>query len=362
MTFRSSPVRIRTPRGQYVWQVSNYEDVRALLGDSRMSRHPTPETAGHSIQAAIFGQLPPDHNARMRRAFSAMFTRDRMARLRPSIRRIAVRLFTEIEHSGPPSDLTRSFALPLAGFAITEFLGIPREDRDKFIRLTRSAGRVHGSVLDTVSVDGLTAMMRSIVTQRRKSPSRDAISTMNATLSDVEIIGVSVGLMFGGYETTAAAINRGVKLLLSGPRHVERIQNDLGLASSAVEEILRVVAPPDDLVRPGEGGLPRYATIDLEIGTETVRAGELILLDIRAANQDRNRFLEPTAFDIYRANNAHLSFGHGSYYCPGAPLARVILQEAVKAVVRAFARLRFDLQTDSTESANASVAHVLVRW
>jgi pentalenolactone synthase len=106
--------------------------------------------------------------------------------------------------------------------------------------------------------------------------------------------------------------------------------------NAAVEEILR--AP-----RLGGGGIPRYARTDLEVDGVHVRAGELVLLDTGAANHDAATFPDPDRFDIAREAAGHLTFGHGSRYCIGAPLARIELQVAFSQIAARFPTLRLDV-------------------
>ena len=85
----------------------------------------------------------------------------------------------------------------------------------------------------------------------------------------------------------------GALCLLANPGQQQALIDDPGQITSAVEEILR--APGR-----GGGGIPRYARTDLQIGEVTVRAGELVLLDNRAANHDPRAFPGPERFDVTR--------------------------------------------------------------
>ena len=71
-----------------------------------------------------------------------------------------------------------------------------------------------------------------------------------------------------------------------------------------------------------------------------MRAGELVLLDNRAANHDPAVFPSADRFDITRQGQAHLSFGHGAHYCLGAPLARIELQAVFSQLLARFPRMR----------------------
>jgi cytochrome P450 len=65
-----------------------------------------------------------------------------------------------------------------------------------------------------------------------------------------------------------------------------------------------------------------------------VRAGERIAVLMGSANRDGGAFANPDRLDVARSPNAHLGFGAGIHFCLGAPLARLELQEELRALIR----------------------------
>ncbi len=59
------------------------------------------------------------------------------------------------------------------------------------------------------------------------------------------------------------------------------------------------------------------ANADIEVGGTTIAAGDLVVLDLRDANQNAERFPVPADFDVRRTDNPHVTFGHGPRFCVG---------------------------------------------
>jgi cytochrome P450 len=76
---------------------------------------------------------------------------------------------------------------------------------------------------------------------------------------------------------------------------------------------------------------------DVEMHGEVIPAGKLVLPMIGSANRDPRHFPDAARFDVARAPNPHVAFGHGLHACLGAPLAR---QEARIALTDLLGRLR----------------------
>jgi cytochrome P450 len=137
---------------------------------------------------------------------------------------------------------------------------------------------------------------------------RDALSTD-------EIIGTCILLLFAGHETTTNLIGNGFLYSMKNREQWERLVAEPTMAASAIEEWLRYDGP--------SGAFARVAAADLEIGGRTIREGQRVFAFMNSANRDPEAFDDPERFDIGRAQNPHMTFGHGIHFCLGAPLARL---------------------------------------
>ena len=80
----------------------------------------------------------------------------------------------------------------------------------------------------------------------------------------------------------------------------------------------------------------RTATRDAELRGETIRAGDKVTLWWASANRDEATFADPFRFDIGRAPNPHLAFGHGTHFCLGANVARLEMRLVFEAMLDRF--------------------------
>ncbi len=168
----------------------------------------------------------------------------------------------------------------------------------------------------------LQELMRPVVESRIASPGDDLISELIKTYlettgnADPDYITVeSHVILIGGILTPAHMMSSTMLLLLQHPEQLSRVVADHSLIPNALEEGLRLEAP--------DQFMPRYAKKDVELGGVSVAAGSLLLLVYASGNRDERIFSEAGDFNILRANaRKHLSFGHGTHFCIGAPLAR----------------------------------------
>src|SRR6266567_1750827 len=238
----------------------------------------------------------------------------------------------------------RPYPLPVMG--ISELLGVPPEDHERFrgwsAVLARSLDPDFG-VLNTSpeardrrrsSMFEFGDYFREQIARRRAEPRDDLLSRLvqaeeaGDQLTEDELLSTCVLLLVAGHETTVNLIANGSLALVRHPDQLALLRDggDAALARSAVEEVLRF-DPPVHFTS-------RIPLEPMEVGGTVVPQGGIAVLLLAAANRDPDAFPEPDRFDITRSPNDHLAFGMGAHFCLGAPLARLEGQIALSALAR----------------------------
>jgi cytochrome P450 len=341
--------RVRTPAGDEAWLVTRYEEVRQLMGDSRLGlSHPDPEHAPRISDSALFGtaqgnfETEESDHAGMRALLMPYFAPKRMRAFRPRVEAVVDELLDGMAARTPPVDLHEALSLPVPVLVICELLGVPYEDRGQFRAWSRGMAETTDRQQSGDAIGRLVAYMQGLVERKRGQPGDDVLSSLCAMgLGDGEAAYLGALLLFAGHETTVARIDLGTLLLIHAEQR-ETLLSDPELLPSAVEEILRTAVSGGDWV-------PRYARCDVSIAGVTVQAGEAVLLAHGVADHDERAFADPDEFDITRAPNPHLAFGHGGRYCLGAPLARIELQAVFARLIPRFPTLRLAVPLDRVQ-------------
>ncbi|HEX2300801.1 MAG TPA: cytochrome P450 [Pseudonocardiaceae bacterium] len=354
--------RVTSPAGDPAWLVSGYDKIRQLLTDPRLGlSHPDPGNAARLSGSVIFGQprqsspTEREDHAWIRRLLARSFSARRLASLRPRVQHLVDGLLEDLARRTPPVDFHEAISFPLPALVICELLGVPFEDRDDFRRWSDEAADMSDQARSSAGLRALMQYIGRLVARKLDEPAEDVLSDLVAVhrknpdgfpLDRVAELGA--GLLFAGHETTVGAIDRGVLLLLGNQDQREALARDPELVPAAVEEILRsLFTEPEDPER--VGGLPRWTNTELTVEGVTIPAGDLVLLDVQGANHEADVFATPEVFDVSRANNPHLTFGHGPHFCAGAPLARMELQALFGTLFGRFPTLRLAVSAESLE-------------
>src|SRR6201993_2718988 len=355
---------VRTPVGDEAWLVTDYAQVRQLLDDDRLGRsHRKPERAARTGESALFGgplgnfETEAADHARMRSLLQPHFSPRHLRSLQPRVEALTTGLLNELEKQGPPADLHAQLALPLPILVICELLGVPYSDRDQFRTWAQDAGNVRDHDRSERGLAELFAYGRRLVEYKRAHSGDDVMSRLCATdgVSDENAATMSMFLRFAGHETTVVQIGLGAVLLLTNRDQWCALLDNPALIPNAVEELLRAATTGG-----GVGGIPRYAHTDFDIDRVAIHAGDLVLLDIAAANHDPTTFADPQRVDVARREAAHLAFGYGAHYCIGAPLARIELKTVFAQLIPRFPSMRLTVDPATLPTRRNGLAGGLV--
>ncbi|SDG70608.1 hypothetical protein SAMN05216553_110344 [Lentzea fradiae] len=350
--------KMTMPYGGDVWLVHRNAAAREILSDRRFVREPfrTGERVvpffvpfPDFLRGTLQFEDPPQHT-KLRKLVQKAISPKRVREMRDSAVAFANELIDGMIGRGGVRDLVPEYSLALPIEMLSNLLGVPSSDREKFERWSSSTLAVAGKTEAEVAADmaELAAYMTGLIAERREEPRDDLLSALahardrDETLTDAEILPIAFILIVGGFDNTATFLSTGVLALLSNDEERARFAADPdGLAATAAEEVLRHGGFATGRPAGGGGGLvPFVATEDVVVDGQLIAKGEAVSIDPSAAGHDPAVVTEPARFDIGRPDNPHLTLSHGLHHCLGAPLARMELQVGLAELFKRVPGLR----------------------
>lgn len=335
--------------GVKTWLLTRYDDVRSTVNDNTFVRHPINAEEGSMTRMMIDPDDPegrrssilflddPDHARNRKPLVKAFYAR--IKKMEPEIEKMIDQVIDAAPSSGP-FDLMEHIAVPLPIMIIAHILGVDESRLDEFrdwsegvilsLNPLRTAEEAEYMM---ASGEKLDAYFTELMEDRRISPRDDLISDMvqaqanGGSFDDDELRTNLQALLVGGNLTTTDLIGNGVWLFLNHPEQMEALKAEPGLASAAVEEVLRYEAPVQ--------ATSRIVSENREVAGCPMQKSQPVFMSLAAANRDPSKFESPEAFDITVKRASHVSFGGGAHICIGAPLARI---EARRVYQKLFAR------------------------
>ena len=296
---------------------------------------------------------------RLRKLVSRAFTPRSAERLRAVAGENASATMSRLVRDGG-GDLTDAFALH-AMRVMCRLLGVPDADVAVFAGWADALSPIFGFMSPeqiAAANDAIVEMLayvEALAARRRSDPADDLMTALIAAtdegdrLSHDELVAMVANLLVGGHDTTTSQIGCSLLTMLRFPDEARRLRADPTLQQSAVEETIRF--------EPSISGVPRTVIEPISVAGRELGAGTMVMLCTAAANREPGVWDEPDRFDVARFARkgapALLSFGAGPHFCLGAALARMTLQETVRALVIEGETLR--LTEDPTTIAWRSV-------
>ena len=359
--------RVKIWNGTTPWLITGHDEARALFADARVSvddrREGFPHWNEHMLATvdkrprSVFTADAEEHT-RFRRMLSKPFTFRRVEGLRPIIQKVTDECIDEILAGPQPADLVDKLALPVPTVVISEMLGVPYEDHE-FFQEHANAGLARYAAADAMQKGAMSLhpYLINLIERKQADPAEDAVSDLAERVTAGEIsvkeaAQLGTGLLIAGHETTANVIGIGILALLENPEQADFLRNaeDPKVIANACEELMRYLS----IIQNGQR---RIAIEDIEIGGETIRAGEGIIIDLAPANWDAKAYPEPDKLDLSRDAGQQLGFGYGRHQCVGQQLARAELQIVFHTLLRRIPTLRLAIPFDEVPFKHDRLAY-----
>ena len=345
-----------------LWGVFRYDDIVAIEKRSDVFINSDTTKGGYRpntpADPSIIGLDDPLHQLR-RKLVARRFTPRAVKGWEEHVRD-AVRSLLDDALAKRRIDVVGDLAAPLPAQMIGALLGYPHEMWPKLKEWSeRSIMAGGGPAYQTEDAVGavmdFSGACAELYEERKGCPADDVMSVWVKTEADgfeggefglPEVISDCLLLLDGGAETTRTVIARGLLELAQNDEQWRLLQGGADL-DRAVEELIRWVTPIHNMCR--------VATEDVELGGETVRAGQQLVLMYTSANRDEAHFEDPDRLDVTRHPNHHLAFGFGTHFCLGASLARLEIKLMFTELLERVAELRLPPDGQIVETANPFV-------
>lgn len=369
--------------GRPLWYVMRYDDVSAVLSDNETfsskfggNLPPDPNQIFQIDQyEAGFGSIPtftdnPRH-MKLRRPFNKHFTTPMIARRTEAIERITREIIAEVAPRGT-CDFVDDIAAQLPMRLVCDMMAVPAEDWNlmrsfahTFMGSTDPEFRRPGmseSQSQLSAQRDLYEYMTKLALEKREKPGDDFTSLISAMQIDGEpweprdLGWWSFSMIAGGLETTRNAVATGMLAFIQHPEQLAKLQVDMSLLDSAVEEILRWATPSKHKLR--------VATRDVELRDKLIKEGDWVVAWLVSANRDEEVFDDPYTFDIARSPNPHVTFGvtTGDHFCLGRNLARLEIKIILRELLNEFESFELTGEVEWLASSNTSgLKHMPVR-
>jgi len=329
--------------------VLDHEHVRSVLKDRRLStRSFVDDMLAAGIAPATVAQLTPlfgrhgeEHRVH-RGLLAAAFTPRRIERMRPVAAEVAARLTGEMADAGEIVEFVATFAEQLPAEVFAVLFGLPAQDSAQLSQWSTAIFPAFTGTLSETELAGvehagagMRAWAADLVADRRRAPTEDLVTKLidaeidGERLDDDDIVALVTGFVFAGTETTKRQLTELVSVFAEEPASWDRVAADPALIPNAIEEVLRLrgIIP----------GLTRVAVEPFALDGMTVPTQARVVASIATANRDPAVFAQPGRFDVARENaGAQVTFGWGPHLCVGAGLARLELQESLRALSERF--------------------------
>ena len=325
-----------------VWAMARHEQVHAALSDwetycssagvglSDFRKEKPWRTPGLLLEAD-----PPLHT-RARNVMMRVVSRPSIEALREPFTKEAVRLLDELVARGS-FDAVKDLAEVYPVKVFPDAVGLPANGRENLLpygSMVFNAFGPRNHLFETAMVNAKALLEWASTWCQRSALTSDGFGARIYEAADAEKVSEAEAALLvrsfisAGLDTTVHALGDAIYCFATHPDQWQLLRDDLSLARSAFEEVIRFESPVQTFFR--------TTTKPVNVGGVQLDAGQKVLLFLAAANRDPRKWEHPEHFDIRRKTLGHVGFGAGIHGCVGQAVARmegeIILTELAKRV------------------------------
>jgi cytochrome P450 len=329
-----------------LWVASSAVDIEAVLNHPacrvRPITEPVPKVLLGSTAASVFGNLvrmnDNDKHKSLKKIVSAVLDTLSHNKVLASADHWGKYLYQQMLPNKSGAGLT-DFCYNMPVYVVGDLLGIPNGELPQvsewvgsFIRCIAPGGSSEQIACGQVAAEHLQkCMMTQLEQPLSGEPYQNFLrglqhlASQTDSISTEQVVANSIGLLTQTYEATAGLISNALLMLSRMPELHKLIQDKPELIPLLVRETIRY--------DPSIQNTRRFVAEEATIAGKQMRAGDVILVVVAAANRDPSVNPTPSVFNINRGNAKVFTFGSGSHVCPGQTIAITIATSAVRCLL-----------------------------
>ncbi|MEU1486328.1 cytochrome P450 [Streptomyces sp. NPDC005752] len=188
----------------------------------------------------------------------------------------------------------------------------------------------------------LGGAMYQLLADKHAEPGDDVATRMledPGGFTDEEVAEDLMVMMAAGHQPTADWIGNSLRLMLIDDRFAASLSGGRHSVAEAMNEVLWEDTPTQNVAG-------RWASRDTHLGGRHIRAGDMLLLGIAAANGDPQ--VRTDGSTLTGGNSAFLSFGHGEHRCPfpAQETAEVVARTGIEVLLDRLPDIDLDIPED----------------
>jgi cytochrome P450 len=328
-----------------LWVASSAKIVSAVLKSEicrvRPLAEPIPRLLLGSPAADIFGQLirmnDGERHSPFKQAVSEALQGIEARSVAQKSRKWAeFLLYWKQPEAG--SGRLQDFAFQLPVYVVASLLGVPEESLHNvslwlsdFVGCLAPASSREQIERGKVAAGHLLDLFHSLLSAHQVEPTKSLLASLAEQAKHVgcedrdAIVANGIGFLSQAYEATAGLIGNTIVALASHHDVREQVTADPTLLPQVIEEVLRY-DPPIQNTR-------RFLAQDGRVAGEEMKAGDVVLVVLAAANRDPTANPNPDRFDSLRKDRHMFTFGAGHHVCPGETPAAVMARAGVEQLM-----------------------------